>query len=397
MKLILVGDAVVQTGFARVTHNVCGHLAKRGWDIHVLGVNYMGDPHEYPYKVYPAGLGGDSHGVNRLPDMIRGLKPDVVLIINDPWIIRDYLNVLQGCPVPVVAYMPVDAPNQEAAADLVGLARAISYTNFGKKELTLGGYNGRCDVIPHGVDLEMYRPIDRIESRRRLKFKVEKDIEKLFIVGNVNRNQPRKRLDLTIQYFTQWWTNAGQPSDAHLYLHCSNRDEGWNVIKLAEYFGITSQFIITNPRMTTMNCLKEADMPYVYSMFDVQLSTSMGEGWGLTTHEGMACGVPQIVPKYSALGEWARDAVHYVDCTNFEVTPKGINTIGGVPDRDQTIAAIDKFYRDHEYKKVMAEKALSRAREAQFNWAAIGEQFHLALLETAVDRQRKPVGVEAPE
>src|SRR6185295_13381970 len=163
-----------------------------------------------------------------------------------------------------------------------GLARAIAYTNFGKKELTLGGYTGRCDVIPHGVDTEMYHPEPLIDVRRRLKFRHNPDLEKLFIVGNVNRNMYRKKLDLTIQYFTQWWVNAGSPGNAYLYLHCANKDEGWNVIDLARYYGIETQLIITNPNMTVTNCMVEAEMRMMYSMFSVQMSTTLGEGWGLT-------------------------------------------------------------------------------------------------------------------
>src|SRR5688572_16601884 len=151
--------------------------------------------------------------------------------------------------------------------------------------------------------------MDRREARSRLRFKNDVKPADAFIVMNVNRNAPRKRLDLTIQYWTQWWINAGQPKEAFLYLHCANRDEGWNVVNLAKYFGIEKQFIITNANMSSHNCMFEKDMPILYNIGDVGVSTTLGEGWGLTTHEGMACGVPQIVPRYSALGEWADGAV----------------------------------------------------------------------------------------
>lgn len=392
MRLLWVGDAVVQTGFSRVTHNVVGRLKNRGWDVAVLGVCYNGDPHGYDYPIFPAMLGGDSHGVGRIAGLIQQMKPDVVVINNDPWIIPDYYP---GLPegVPVVAYMPVDAPNQGAAPSL-GRVRAVSYTQFGRRELLIGGYSGRCDVIPHGVDSELYRPLDRNECRKRLKLK-NKNLSELFIVGNVNRNQPRKRLDLTIQAWAQWWINAGQPAEAHLYLHCANRDEGWNIFQLAKYYGIESQLIVTNTKMTVVNSLFEQEMPLVYNMFDVQLSTTMGEGWGLTTHEGMACGIPQILPRYSALGEWCDEAAHFVDVTSFAVTPRGINTIGGVPDVGQIVEAIDKFYREPDYRLAMAQKAFNRATETRFNWDSVATQFDELLIETVMERRSKPVGLEA--
>lgn len=393
-KLLWIGDAVIQTGFARVTHNVIGHLIKSGgWDVHLLGVNYRGDPHPYPYKIYPAVLGGDIFGVGRVDTLCRGLRPDAVFIINDPWLVRQYLDEIPP-DIPVIAYMPVDSPNQRSAKNLQRLTRAIAYTAFGRKELVLGGYGGPCDVIPHGVDTELYRPIPKGEAIAYLKL-TEKIGEDSFIVGCVNRNQPRKRLDLTIQYWTQWWINAGQPNNAYLYIHASNRDIGWHITQLAEYYGIDRRLIITNPNMTPEHCLAEQHMPYVYGCFDVHLSTTMGEGWGLTQHESMACGVPNIVPEWSALAEWPKDAVRYVPCTSFAVTPQGINTIGGVPDMQATVDAIDELYRSPEKRLALSQAALARATEDRFQWPGIARQFHAAILETVLER-RAPAGITTP-
>jgi len=397
-KLLWIGDAVVQTGFARVTHNILDRL-KNDWDVHVLGLNYMGDPHEWEgqYKIYPAQLGGDVFGIGRLQHgFLRELRPDVILILNDPWIIRDYLSVIPAeVKAPILGYMPVDSPHQHAAPLLSGLTRAITYTQFGRKELYAGGFNGRCDVIPHGVDTNIYKPMNRNEARKRLKFKDERNLDELFIVGQVNRNTYRKRLDLTIMYWTQWWINAGQPKNAILYMHTSNRDEGWNVLRLAKYFGIDRNFVITSPTMQPAEGISEADLAMVHAMFDVELYTPLGEGWGLNVHEAMACMRPPIVPRYSALGEWARGGVHYVECTSFEITTKGIDTIGGVADREQTVSAIDMMYKDLDYRHHVAEEAYKVATQPQFNWDNIAKQFHLVLMESIVERQNKPVGVEA--
>ena len=49
-KILWYGDACSNTGFARVTHSVLDHLSKEH-EVVVLGINYTGDPHEYPYKI----------------------------------------------------------------------------------------------------------------------------------------------------------------------------------------------------------------------------------------------------------------------------------------------------------------------------------------------------------
>ena len=52
-KILYCGDCAVQTGFGRVAENILPTLAKEH-EIVVLAVNYWGDPHDLPYKLYPA-------------------------------------------------------------------------------------------------------------------------------------------------------------------------------------------------------------------------------------------------------------------------------------------------------------------------------------------------------
>lgn len=392
-KLLWIGDAVAQTGFARVTHSVLDHLRHK-WDVSVLGINYNGDPtpYQHQYRLFPAVLGGDVWGVGRLMPIIRQLKPDVICILNDPWNVAQYLQNIEA-NIPVVAYLPVDAPNQMAGRSLNTLQRAIAYTNFGRKHLILGGFTGRCDVIPHGVDTSIYYPMEKTEALQKLTLtqKIKPDS---FVVGAVARNQPRKRLDLTIQAWAKWWIDAGQPRNAYLYMHTTMQDIGWNVLQLATYYGINEQFIVTNPRMTLHNCLLEENMRLVYGAFDVQLHTPLGEGWGLTAHEGMACKRAQIMPRYSALAEWPEGCVRYVPVTSYEVTHNAINTIGGVVDFNGVVEAIEELYTNKELRDDYAEKGYARATEDRFKWDVIAEQFHNVLMETVMEGQSRPVGLE---
>ena len=115
--------------------------------------------------------------------------------------------------------------------------------------------------------------------------------QKSFIVGNVNRNQPRKRLDLSIGYFAKW--QQVEDADAYLLLHCALNDVGWDLMSLAKHYGVSQRVIFTGcERLEDM--MPQSRLKVIYSALDVQISTSDGGGWGLTTMEGMACGVHQI-------------------------------------------------------------------------------------------------------
>lgn len=374
-KLLWIGDAACPSGFARVTHEVLDTL-RHSYDVTVLGINYRGDPHPYPYPIYTA-MGDDYMGVWRLIWMCDFVKPDVIVILNDPWNIPFYTNLLKKFPdyakVPVVGSVAVDGKNCRGAG-LNDLALAIFWTQFGADEAKAGGYTGPAEVIPLGVDLNTFNPRDKQEARAK---RLPLNLPDVFVVGNVNRNQPRKRWDLTIQYFADW-VKSRKIQDAYLYLHCApTGDTGCNVAQLAKYYGVLDRLWLMEPPV--FYGISEEEMVDTYNCFDVQISTTQGEGFGLTTLEGMACGIPQIVPAWAALGDWPKGAVWEVRCTGTAIGPPYVNVIGGVPDKDLFIAALDALYHRSSYRKQNGEAALERAQQARFRWSNIGKEYNDAL------------------
>jgi len=393
-KLLWIGDAACPSGFARATHEILGTLSKH-YDVTVLGLNYNGDPHPYPYPIYACFPGGDTLGIGRIVWLADRVKPDVIVIQNDGWHIPFYMQALaeskRHSHVPVVAAVAVDAKNFNGAW-LKGISLAIFWTQFALDEARLGGYTGPARVISLGVD-PFYLPGDRRQAR--LARKLDQILD-TFIVGNVNRNQTRKRWDLTIRYFAEW-VYDGMPldqrtmdnpktgtrsnkaiNDAWLYLHTApTGDEGVDVVALARYYGIGDRLALMTP--DTFYGITEEQMRDTYRSFDVQMTTTQGEGFGLTTFEGMACGVPQIVPDWSALGELCNGAVRLVPCTSTALNAVHSGTIGGVADEAAFVAALDDLYRNQMARRSYAARGMARAREARFRWPVIGQAWLGAL------------------
>lgn len=380
-KLLWVGDAGCPSGFARATHETLD-IMRHSYDVTVLGLNYRGDPHNYPYEIWAAWPGGDPHGVGRLLWMCDQVKPDVIIIQNDPWNIPIYLDQLRGSvdhtKIPVIASLAVDGKNCGVAKLLNDLTLAIFWTQFGLNEARQGGYTGPAVVIPLGVDTDGYRPMDRSDARIRRKLKNE-DLSLLdkFIVGNVNRNQPRKRWDLTIRYFARW-IKEFDVKDAWLYLHVGpTGDRGVSVEQLCRYYGVVDGI---NDRLALIQPevfygAPEHEMVDTYNSFDVFMTTTQGEGMGLTTLEAMACGVPCILPDWAALGDWAKDAALMVPCTSTAIGPPYVNVIGGVPDEELFIQALDTLYRDELRRRELSEVGLKLTRDPKYRWSNIGRAF----------------------
>lgn len=371
-KLLWVGDAGIQSGFAKATHQILDTL-RIHYAVTVLGLNYRGDPHEYSYPIFAAAPGGDLFGIGRLIWMCDYVKPDVIVIQNDGWNIQPYIRQLQRFEeykhIPVVTIVAVDGKNF-CGKWLDGVTAAIFWTQFALNEAREGGFTGPAAVIPLGVDRTIYHPMDKVKIRQK---RLPAQLHDAFIVGNVNRNQPRKRWDLMLKYFAEWITKD-QIRNAYLFLHTApTGDTGCNVRQLASYYGIADRLALVEPEV--FYGLSEEDMAETYNCFDVNATTTQGEGFGLTTLESMACGVPQILPDWSGLGSWAQGAAWMVPCTATAIGPPYVNVIGGIPDEKQFVQALRRHYVEVRVCENNRKAAFERATEARFHWSEIGIRY----------------------
>lgn len=381
-KLFIVADAAVTTGFATVSHNLIANL-HRDWDIDVLAINYYGDPHEIQQKARlwcpVANQPGDVYGMTRIKTLLNGIKPDVVLFINDPWILSEYVQVLENTPGIKIGYTPIDAKNiKPMYVEEInkGFDHIIAYTEFGRTELQNAGLSIPTSVIPHGIDKADYYPMNKADVRKQAGLDPD-----WYIVQVVGRNQIRKRIDLAVYYFAEWVKRYNLPDTVKLYYHGALMDEGWDIGQLAHYNGMQDRLVLSHKNLNPAHGFPLEAMKLVYSLADVHVSTCQGEGWGLTAMESMACGIPQIVPNYSALGEWCRDdkgspVVEYTDISPIPFfNTKGLNTRGGIPDMESTINALHKLYQDKKYRDDLGAKGYRLVTQPRFEWRTIARTF----------------------
>ena len=370
--MLWIGDVLVPTGFAMVTHAVLDHL-RHEWEVIVSGVNYEGAPHDLPYHVMPARQDGDMWGINRFQHLCAEFDPAAVIINNDWWNVAQFARIAPA-GVPIIGYMPVDGGNLDPGMmkDLNKLQSAVWYTDFGHRAAKDAGFTGRRLIIPHGIDTKLFQPADRQAARRLLILKVPPDA---FIVGNVNRNQPRKRLDITIQIFAAW-IKQYNIANAHLLLHCAQNDTGWDLRRVAAFYGVADRLILTGAQ-NIREMQEVSALSCIYNCLDVQMTTTLGEGWGLTTMEGMACGIPQIVPDSSALGEWATPAIK-IPCSRTLFHPE-INTTGALVDEAPFVSALQMLYEDVAKRGRLSAQGLEHVCAEGFCWENVAGQFQTLL------------------
>jgi len=375
MKVLWASDGVVKTGFEFVSRGFLEQLQLRGWEPLHLAIGATGDPHDYSWQVFPAHVGGDHLGIGRIGKLCRDHQPDVVVISGDSWVVPMYLpEIPKGTKV--VAYCPVDAPNQPCGKLLNRCQLVLAPTLFGVQELVAGGYTGAARSIGYGINTNLYEPMHPVDARKALG--MPKVLQDAYIIGNVNRNAPRKRIDLTLKAFQHYRALGG---DGYLLLHMAVRDTwGIDILQAVNYMGISDHIVLTGGR-------NEADfVPFnklklVYSCLDHQVSTTVGEGWGLTTAEGMASGVANTVPEYSALGEWARGGVQFYDIADTAINIGLVNTIWGIPDYQQLGGYMRFMQQSAGARADLAVRGLAHIQQPHFTWDAVGKQMDEALRE----------------
>ena len=385
-KMLYIGDFPVQTGFGVVSTNLI-RTFKKIYDLHVLGVNYYGDytPAIEGLKVYPASSGtGEVWGINRLQDLIARIKPDVVFVLNDPWICRDYSNVFAKYQEDhpeykgkFIAYTPIDAENikDEFVEGLQRYDRVVSYTQFGKNQLENrpdGVSLENVAVIPHGVNTQSFFPIVDKRALKKSMLLGEDD----YIVLCLQRNQPRKRIDLTMYYFAEWVKRYNLPANVRFYYHGALQDFGIDILQWARYLGIEDRLAISSPNIRPDAGLPVDQLNMVYNAADVFFTTTAAEGWCLPVAEAMAVACPVIIPRHSALAEWPEGNAEYMDIYPWPaLTDRGLNTIHHVTEMESAIAALHKLYTDQRYRLSLGQRGLKHITQEKFNWDVIARQF----------------------
>jgi glycosyltransferase involved in cell wall biosynthesis len=378
-RLLAVGEAGSPTGYARAIEGLLARLG-RAFEATLFAVNHRGPPLAgRPYEVRSNELPGDVRGFEQLPALLDELKPDVVLLHGNSDTYLTHRATLEPYrsrrpDTRVVVYTPVDWPEQVPAipqslapADLV-----VAYTERGRTTLERAFAAARLPaprmtVIPHGVEREAFAPLTRPEARGRLLdygISVPPDG---FVVLNANRNQKRKRIELTMRAFAAF---ARKRPRAWLYLHMGMLDMGCDVRRVARELGIAER-LITTTESDRHPHVPDEQLNLIYNACDVGVNTAAAEGFGLVSFEHAAAGAAQVVPDLTACAElWEGAGV---------VVP--FEGVAGV---------LGRLYDDPEWLAEVSRRCHARARVPEFGWDAVARRWEEELLGVldGLDRSR---------
>ena len=354
----------------------------------------------------------------------------MVWTIADPFMCDYMPKYVDKYGFKLIMHVPVDgAPLPDHwAPGLQGADRVVAVTEYGTRALEpLIGR--REDFIYHGVDTQVFTPMSR-ETRREKRPEEAGMTRDTFVFGFVGHSQWRKQnwnmFMLTRYLLDGAWakclgchriipdplddiyvrpakpkeyqrcphcqanTERGTPRNVALWYHTFERANVEFVpTRLKNLWGLDGHVIFSSD-MKADSGLRDAEMPYLFKMFDAYLALSGGEGFCIPIVEAYASGVPVLYTDYSGHAEVGAFAGRAVDFCCLQ--PNTVEPVHrAIVDMGSAIKEALILIDDREVYDNHVTAGLKAAREV-FSWDLVAKQWSDFIHENAAERKFKGVG-----
>lgn len=385
--MLTVGHCGIPTGFARVLRKICLALCD-SFELHHFAINHQrdGQPTDWPCPIIHNLCGDDLHNPSALYAVLESVRPDLVLILDEPWACARLMPAFVRYPqVRTVLYLAIhghESLPQPVVAELAKADHLVAFTARAErllcKALQSAAEEPRVSTIPHGVDTQVFRPLvktshnipaaSRIRHARELIFPDKPDLADAFIVLNANRNQPYKGIDRCLQGFARFAYN--KPANVKLYLHMGSRPVLAGEVPLVDQLGIRDR-ILPQQAAATHPHADDTWLNLLYNASDVGINTSQREGWGLISFEHAATGAAQIVPNHSSGAELWPGAALLLD-TDEPGPEEESFFVGGHVRVNAVSEALEVLYTNTPTRENLARAGYCFATSDRFQWSNIG-------------------------
>jgi len=321
MRFVLVSTHVDQTtGYAKVAYNLLRQVASISPKVKTFHFGFQRHPDRKNVRKLPEGVVGydaasnedpreEGFGFNKIAEYVEMVRPDVVMIYNDPLIICKFIEAMKYDKEKATfkLWLYVDQVYHGIAQPLLDLMnknaeRIYCFTQSWAETYAAYAPGSKLPgILEHGIDAAEFTCMpreQRLALRRNLKIPSD-----AVVFLNANRNSQRKRLDLMVMGFVKLLTFTKDPVYL-MVVTAMNPQHGAfydlqriYVTELKKAGLIPEEF--TNRLMIVdtapPNTLTDAQINEIYNMTDIGINTSDGEGFGLCQLEHLYTGAPQVV------------------------------------------------------------------------------------------------------
>lgn len=410
----MLSDAGCNTGFAVASHGIGDRLVTQyGHDVHVLATNYRGDYWPTPMKLYRPDLVklNDVYGLSRFVEMIGKVEPDVVIILNDPYIVLRLLfrnqfdkDLVLARYAPILAYMPVDGTNfpgdwKRMPGLVAGIEPLPGRPSPSMMPVVMSKHGNtlfpNAPLVYHGVDTKTFRPLtptDPVISSSNEVITSKRDAKKLLnipddsiLILRVDRNSHRKN------YADTWKALVPvmhENPKVHVWFHCKIEGDDVELAQvISRDMSIADRFHWPADHNTFTGWTVQ-DLVAVYNAADIFVSTSMGEGFGLTLGEAAACGVPIVAQNVSSIPEVVGPGGILLEPERLYTPHSGEDQ--WLPNVAAFTDAIRKLVNSRGARRELGEAGRKHVVES-FVWDDAARRFHELITAVGEKNSRSPI------
>jgi glycosyltransferase involved in cell wall biosynthesis len=412
-RVLCVSDsAAIDTGMGVAHREIAGRLyatnkynvASFGW-FWKAGVasgckwtfpwkQYSTDDNRHPYG-HPPEWNHDYNQPNgnwkecALRKVVEQFNPNVVIAIADTWM-ADYIYFMPNRHTfKLIHEVPIDGePIPASWANLLrGADAPVVMSKYALRVMGDVDKFLRLHYIPRGICTHKFKPYT---NKNELRKKHLPSTENRFVVGVFDRFQDRKQIPRSVEGFAKF-KNMHKNDNCDLYLHmCINDSFSMSQKKsllgdngIVERYGIVNNVLVNN-NLSVEKGVDVKDLVALYNCCDVKLSSTQGEGFGLTTLEALACGIPCIATNYTTMPELLGDGRGLL--ANVAAYLTGMyNVERALVDTDSIASNLEILYRSEGLRNEMSER--SRAFALNFDWSNIIPKWE-TLIDNLIERPK---------
>lgn len=433
IKLFWYGDSPeTNTGFGIVNHNVLKRLYKTGrYDIFVYAINHPKNLNktykEYTILPVPSPQ-NDPFGLNDFDMALKSYEPDVIVLSNDVYIIGGAIGKFRDSMIGVAreirpnagifTYFPIDGNGfnpfwGKEVIEKVDVAATLSKFAV---DVVKRSYGKTIDHIYHGIDTSVFKPMEKkaIEEQKKKNGWADK-----FVIVNVNKFQPRKDIDLTLRAMDLFRNghrichNCGNyyparldscdlnfcgkysdgedkyvagVKDAVIYLHMNKMDpysmgrtqaDTLDAHIITMGMPDTKDYIFSPANDVYSGAYSEKDVNTIYNLADVFMTTTHGEGFGLTAAEAMAAGTRVIAPQNSTHYELFNGRGRLVENAGFFSMGRDSVPLRQTVNINRLVDALHQEYKDwvdNGRQKIMNDEGVKFVKHT-LDWDVVARKF----------------------
>lgn len=382
MRLLIVSDSGVPTGYGRIADEIGMRLHERGVQVRQISLLYDGLlPPMYdgrkPLPYHVSSVAGHAEWLQMTNAIIGVMQPEAILVIQDmPYVQQvrdlqvDWSRIVFG------AITPIDGtPIHPAWVRTLKQADQVwSISQFGVEAMRGAGIPAQ--LCRPGIDPNQF--FQRSETERAaLRARVNIP-ENAFVVGSCAQNQGRKLWPLMLEAFFRFAVD--KPHALFLANTEAVSPIGWDMNALCEQRGWDRS------KLRFRGDMQALTMPERYNLMDVHKVIASREGFGLPLIEAQACGVVNMALDYCSGREICGGGMGVL----IPAIPfRNVSTWGGAddcfPDMDEYVRLLQHVYDNPDERKMIAQRGMENSRG--YVWVKATDEVHNRLTARVEERQ----------